>query len=155
MSAASVQIAPTNEPLRPGTMSSETARRVNGLKRFWILPIQFRRPFPETRPVRTGSNRWKKSPASGSNNNGTSSEIPRGRIHSRVRVSPGKRIVGLVGSKFDAPIETDSVCNVRCNWSIMNPKPVKSKQRAQLIPPWRGLVRNHEADHRAPEKRNK
>ena len=135
VSAASIQIALTKEPVHPGTISSETARRLRGLKRFWILPIQLRRPFPETLRVRTGSNRWKNSPASGSNNNGVRSEIPRGRIQSRVRVSPWKIIVGFVGSKLDAPMETDSVCNVCCNWPIMNPNPVKSKQRAQLMAP--------------------
>src|SRR4051812_22660021 len=59
----------------------------------------------------------------------------RGTTHSLVNLRPGKTTVGFVGSKADAPIETDSVCNVRCSWSIMNPNPVKSKQRAQLNAP--------------------
>src|SRR6478672_12551412 len=126
-----------NEPLRPGSIRSVTNRRLNGLNKFWILPIQFRWPFPETRLVRTGSNRWKNNAATGSKSNGVRSDITRGKIHSGVSERPGKTIGGLVGSKLEEPIETEWVCNVCCIWSIMNPKPVKSKQRTQLVLPWR------------------
>jgi len=37
------------------------------------------------------------------------------------------RTLFLCGSKDDAPIETESVCSTRASWSVMNPKPVKSK----------------------------